>query len=152
MRLRDYLNVLGDGELRFARNHRTTDQRPKICKPAKDSAPSEVAAVKGRCAEEDLVGLRRLNFRRGAFVERERGREDDEIHHEIRGESATADIELAIRDFLFGRPAPIYDLFAPFGFLLLHFLRTLPVKEIRTDRGAEDRYERAPTWRGSSAR
>jgi hypothetical protein len=48
---------------------------------------------------------RSLDFRRAAFMERECGRQDDEIHHEIRGESAAADIEFAIRDFLAARSA-----------------------------------------------
>ena len=62
-------------------------------------------------------GLARgLDFRRAAFVERERGRENDEIHHEIRGEVAACDIELAIRDFLVVAPRRSTTFLRPLDF------------------------------------
>jgi hypothetical protein len=61
-------------------------------------------------------------------VKCERGRQDNEIHHEVGKKSADANVELAIDNFFPGCAFPLHEQAAPHCFFFFNFLRCLPEK------------------------
>jgi hypothetical protein len=71
---------------------------------------------------------RRFDLSHPGFMKRQPGRQNDEIHDEIRGKGPGGDIDSAVRELGQSGSPPIREFFVSARFLFLHFERALPVK------------------------
>jgi hypothetical protein len=77
---------------------------------------------------------------RAVGMQRRRGRQDDEVHDEIRGEHAREDVNAQATQFRIRRAFALREV-APHRAFFLNFVRSQPEKQVRLDRSAENAHE-----------